>query len=86
VSWPDEHANGTGLMACAEQHTDHARFRRAACDHPFHAAVINVADCQAFGIARGEGDHSTRHRGERPGGQVYPVTLDQDRTGGMLPH
>jgi hypothetical protein len=67
---------GIGLMACVEQHTDYARFCRTAWHHPLHAAVINVADCQMPGIAWDEGDHSMRHRGERPGGQVYPVTLD----------
>ena len=48
-------------MACAEQHTGHARFRRAASDHLLHAAVINAADWQMPGIARDEGDHSMRH-------------------------
>ena len=48
--------------------------------------MINVAGCQVLGIAQDEGDHSMRHRGERPGGQVYPVTLDQDGTGEMLLH
>jgi len=48
--------------------------------------VINVAGCQVLGIAWDEGDHSMRLRGERPGGQVYPVTLDHDRAGGTLLH
>lgn len=86
VAWPDEHADGAGLVACAEQHTGYARFRHAAWDHPLHAAVINAAGCQVPGIARAERDHSIRHRGERPGGQVYPVTLDQDGKGEMLLH
>jgi hypothetical protein len=39
-----------------------------------------------LGIAWDEGDHSMRHPGERPGGQVYPVTPDQDGTGEMPLH
>ena len=33
------------------QHTDYARFCRAAWDHPLHTAVMNVADFQVPGIA-----------------------------------
>jgi hypothetical protein len=86
VARRDEHADGLGLLARAEQHTGYAQFCRAAKEHPRHAAVINVAGCQVLGIAQDEGDHSMRHRGERPGGQVYPVALDQDGTGEMLLH
>jgi hypothetical protein len=86
VARRDEHADGIGLIARAEQHTGYARFCRAARDHPLHAAVINVAGRQAPGIAQDEGDHPMRHRGERPGSQVHPVTPDQDRTGEMLLH
>jgi hypothetical protein len=52
VAWPDEPADGAGLMARAEPHTSHARFCRAAgTTHPTRAA-INVAGCQAPGVAR----------------------------------
>jgi hypothetical protein len=61
-------------------------FCRTARDHPLHATVINVAGCQVLGIAQDEGDHPMRPRGERPGGQAYPATLDQDRTGETLLH
>jgi hypothetical protein len=56
-------------MARAEPDTGHARFYRAAGDHPLHPAAINATDCQAPGIARDDGDHPMRHRGERPGPQ-----------------
>jgi hypothetical protein len=72
VEWPDKHANGIGLMARAKQHTDYARFCRAAWDHPCHPAAINVTDCQVLGIPPGEGGHSMRHRGERPGWPDLP--------------
>lgn len=48
--------------------------------------MINAAACQMLGIARNEGDHPMRHPDERPGGQVHPVTLNQDGTRGMPPH
>jgi hypothetical protein len=83
VAWQGEHADGIGRLACAEQHTGYARFCRATWDHPPHAAVINAAGRQVLGIGWHEGDHSTRHRGERPGGgQVYPVTSEPERDQG----
>jgi hypothetical protein len=87
VAWRDEHAVGIGRLARAEQHTDQARSCRTTWD-PTRPAVINAADSQAPGIAQDEGGHSTRHRGERPGGsQVYPVTSEpRTGTGEMLLH
>jgi len=57
----DEPADGIGLMACAGQQTDDARFGCAAWEHPLHAAVINAAGCPVLGIARDEADHSIWH-------------------------
>ncbi|WP_212846806.1 hypothetical protein [Actinoplanes ianthinogenes] len=37
-----------------------------------------------LGIAWDQGDHSIRHRGERAGGQAYPVTLEAGEAGEML--
>jgi hypothetical protein len=86
VAWPDEPADGIGLMACAGQHTDDAQFCPTAWDHPLHPAVINAAARQVLGIARNEGDHPVRHPDEGPDGQVHPVTLNQHGTRGMPPH
>jgi hypothetical protein len=66
VAWRDDHADGIGRLARAEQHTDQARSCRTTWD-PTRPAVINAADSQVLGIAWHEGDHSTRHQRETPG-------------------
>jgi hypothetical protein len=46
--------------------------------------MIDLADCQVLGIIWDGGDHSVLHRGERPCGKVYPVTLEPEDGGGTL--
>ncbi len=86
VAWRDEHAQGIGPHGLRRGAYRLRPVRPRRLGPPLHAAVINVAGCQVLGIAWDEGDHSMRLRGERPGGQVYPVTLDHDRAGGTLLH
>jgi hypothetical protein len=82
AAWADEHVSGRGLMISVTEHTDYTRLDRATWGRPLGAAVIDVAGCQVLGLRWGEGDHSMLHRGERPGGCVYPVTLEPDDAGG----
>ncbi|MFD5465294.1 hypothetical protein ACFWIQ_21060 [Kitasatospora sp. NPDC127059] len=37
-----------------------------------------------LGIGWDQGDHAVRHHGGRGWGQVYPVTLEADPTGGTV--
>ncbi|MFF3015656.1 hypothetical protein [Streptomyces sp. NPDC057939] len=72
---------GRGVMVAVDEHNDFHSFNRASRTHPLLIGAIEVADCPVLGINWDSGDHSMRHRGERPFGQVYPVTLQPDRTG-----
>ncbi|MFF5390588.1 hypothetical protein ACFY5H_19940 [Streptomyces sp. NPDC013012] len=80
TAWRDR-LYGKGLMVSVEGHTDHHRFRRAGWHHPLRVGAIEVGGCRVLGIEWDQGDHSTRHRGERDAGQVYPVTLEAGETG-----
>lgn len=83
TAWRDRF-HGKGLMVSVEEHTDYHRFRRAGWHHPLRFGAIEVGGCQVLGIEWDQGDHSTRHRGERDAGQVYPVTLESDQAGEMV--
>jgi hypothetical protein len=83
-AWADEHVGGRGLMVSVDEHTHYRRLERAIWARPLGAAVIEVAGCQVLGIKWGQGDHSMLHRPERPGGRVYPVTLEPDDAGGTI--
>ncbi|MGW4825416.1 hypothetical protein ACWEP4_42730 [Streptomyces sp. NPDC004227] len=73
--------NGKGVAVSLDKHTDYYRFWRAGWLHPLHVGAIEVGGCSVLGIDWDQGDHSTRHRGERDAGQVYPVTLEADEAG-----
>ncbi len=83
TAWCDR-LHGKGLMVAVEGHTDYHRFRRAGWHHPLRVGAIEVGGCQVLGIEWDQGDHSTRHRGERDAGQVYPVTIEADEAGGTV--
>lgn len=83
TAWCDR-LHGRGLVVSIDGHTDFHRFRRAGWHHPLHVGAIEVGGCQVLGIGWDQGDHSIRHRGERDGGQVYPVTLEAGQAGEMV--
>lgn len=82
--WNTAHNEGTGLIIDIEEHTDYSRLCRAGWEHPLRVGVVDVAGCRVLGFEWDQGDHSMRHRGERRFGQVYPVTMEPDATGGTV--
>jgi hypothetical protein len=83
-AWVVEHHQGIGLMTSVDEHTDYTRLDRATWNQPLGAATSSLAGCQVLGIMWDGLDHAHRHRPERRGGCVYPVTLEPDGAGGTL--
>ena len=84
AAWVTEHHQGIGLMTSVDEHTDYTRLERATWNQPLGAATIDLAGCRVLGIMWDGLDHAYRHRPERRGGCVYPVTLEPDDAGGTL--
>ncbi|MGW2437189.1 hypothetical protein ACWCY1_10745 [Streptomyces goshikiensis] len=77
---------GWGFIIAVDEHTDFHRFNRASWTDPLRVGAIEVAGYPVLGINWASGDHSMRHRGERPFGQVYPATLQPGLTGQTTTH
>ena len=72
---------GRLVLSSVHPHTHVYLGERAGWEHPLRTGTVVVAGCPALFIAWDEGEHSMRHRGERTGGQVYPVTLEPNQSG-----
>ncbi|MCG6494100.1 hypothetical protein [Kitasatospora sp. A2-31] len=75
---------GEGMAVSVDKHTDRYAFQRAGWHHPLMVGAIEVGGCRVLGIDWEPADHSMSHHGERALGQVYPVTLEADGSGGTV--
>ena len=83
-AWMARNGHAHGLMIDVEAHTHFSLLRRAGWGHPLMAGMIDLAGARILGFEWDQGDHSIRHRGERPYGQVYPVALERSAVGETL--
>ncbi|MGW4383859.1 hypothetical protein [Kitasatospora sp. NPDC004531] len=73
-----------GVAVSVEPHTDYHRFQQTAASHPLLAGPIEVGGCRMLGIDWEPADHAMTHHGGRDLGQVHPVALAPDATGGTI--